>query len=102
MKVVLFKDTIKADRYLQQFWLDTVVPVTAILESTEAGELMSEKAVVAAQVALCLMGSAHHQMSQERRKKVILKLNPSLKLMADDHNNFTNAALMLFVENFMK
>jgi len=33
----------------------------------EEGELMSEKAVAAAQAALCLMGNAYHQMSQESK-----------------------------------
>ena len=40
--MVLHKDTIKADGYLsrlQHFWLDTVAPLAAILESAEAGEL---------------------------------------------------------------
>ena len=105
MKVVLPKDAIKADGYLshlQQFWLDAVAPLTAILESAEAGELTSEKLVAAVQATLYLMGNAHHQMSQARRKKLILKLNPSLRFMADNHKNFTNAPLMLFGESFTK
>jgi len=75
-----------------------VAPLTAVLESAEVGDLTSEKAVVAAQAALCLMGNVHHQISQERQKKLILKLNLSLRFMADDHKNFTNAAPMLFGE----
>ena len=102
---VLPKDVIKADGYLsrlQQFWLDAVAPLTAVLESAEAGDLTPEKAVSATQTALYLMGNAHHQMSQERRKKLILKLNPSLRFMADDCKNFSNAAPMLFGESFAK
>ena len=41
-------------------------------------------------------------MSQERRKKLILKPNPPLRFMADDHKNFTNTSLMLFGECFIK
>ena len=63
---------------------------------------MPKKAVSATQTALFLMGNAHQQMAQERRKKVILKLNPSLKFMADDTKNFTSAAPMLFGEEFAK
>ena len=40
LKAVLPKDAIKADGYLsrlQQFWLDAVAPLAAILESAEAG-----------------------------------------------------------------
>ena len=60
---------------LQQFWLDAVAPLAALLESAEAGDLMPEKAVSATQTALYIMGNAHQQMAQERRKKLILKLN---------------------------
>ena len=105
MKAVLPTDAIKADSYLsrlQQFWLDAVAPLAAILESAEAGELTPEKAVASAQAALYLMGNAHQQMAQERRKKLLLKLNPSLKFMAEDKKNFESAAPMLFGEEFAK
>ena len=101
LKAVLPKDAIKADGYLsrlQQFWPDAVAPLAAILESAEEGDLTPEKAVAAAQTALYLMGNAHQQMAQERRKKVILKLNPSLKFMAEEQSNFNTAAPMLFGE----
>ena len=41
-------------------------------------------------------------MVQERRKKLLLKLNPSLKFMAEDKKNFESAAPMLFGEEFAK
>ena len=71
LKAVLPKDAIKADEYLsrlQQFWLDAVAPLAALLESAEAGELTPEKVVSAAQMALYMMGNAHKQTAQERRK----------------------------------
>ena len=77
-------------------------PLTAALESAEEGDLTPEKAVGAAQTALYLMGNAHQQMAQERRKKMILKLNPSLKFMAEEQKNFNTAAPMLFEEEFTK
>jgi len=61
-------DAIKADGYLsrlQQFWLDAISPLVAILECAEAGDLTPEKAVSSVQVALCLMGNAHQHMAQE-------------------------------------
>ena len=97
LKAVLPKDAIKADGYLsrlQQFWLDAVAPLAALLESAEAGDLTPEKAVSATQTALYLMGNAHQQMAQERRKKLILKLNPSLKFMAEDNKSFVSSAPM--------
>ena len=105
LKAVLPRDAIKADGYLsrlQQFWLDAVAPLAALLESAEAGELTPEKAVSAAQTALYLMGNVHQQTAQERRKKLILKLNPSLKFMAEDAKSFSSAAPMLFGEEFAK
>ena len=105
LKAVLPRDAIKADGYLprlQQFWLDAVVPFAAILESEEAGDLTPEKAVTATQTALYLMGNAHQHTSQERRQKLVLKLNPSLRFMAEDNKNFTAAAPMLFGEEFAK
>ena len=105
LKAVLPKDAIKADGYLsrlQQFWLDAVAPLAVLLESAEAGDLTPEKAVSATQTALYLMGNAHQQMAQERRKKLILKLNPSLKFMAEDNKSFASSAPMLFGEEFAK
>ena len=61
LATVLPKDTIKADGYLsrlQQFWLDAVAPLTAILEGLNAGELTPEQVYAAAQSALCLLGNA--------------------------------------------
>ena len=68
LKATLPTDAIKVDSYLsqlQQFWLDAVSPLAAILESAEAGELSPEKAVSSVQVALCLMGNVHQHMTQE-------------------------------------
>ena len=70
LKAVLPRDAIKADGYLsrlQQFWLDTVAPLAAILESAEAGDLTPEKAVTATQTALYLMGNAHQHTSDRAR-----------------------------------
>ena len=61
LATVLPKDAIKADSYLshlQQFWLDAVAPLTAILEGSDAGELTPEQVHAAAQSALCLLGNA--------------------------------------------
>jgi len=79
-----------------------VAPLAAILESAEAGELTPQKAMSATQTALVLMGNAQQQMAQERRKKLILKLNPSIKFMAEDTKSFSSAVPMLFGEEFSK
>ena len=101
LKAVLTKEDGYLSR-LHQLWLDAVAPLTAALESAEEGDLTPEKAVRAAQTALYLMGNAHQQKAQERCKKMILKLNPSLKFMAEEQKNFNTAAPMLFEEEFTK
>ena len=102
---VLPKDAIMADGYLsrlQQFWLDAVVPLTAILEGSDAGELTPEQAYAAAQSALCLLGNANNHMAQERHKRVLMNVNPALKSMAEEENAFQQAAPMLFGKEFAK
>ena len=105
LKAVLPKDAIKADGtchvYNSSGW--TLWPtLAALLESTEAGDLMPQKAVSATQTALHLMGNAHQQMAQEWRKKLILKLNPSLRFMTEDNKSFVFSAPMLLGQEFAK
>ena len=76
--------------------------LAALLDSAEAGELMPEKEVSATQTILYLMGNAHQQMLQERWKKLILKLNLSLKFMVEGNKSFVSLAQMLFGEEFAK
>ena len=105
LTTILPKDAIKADGYLsrlQQFWLDAVAPLAAILEGAEAGELTPEHAYSATQAALVLMGSANNHMAQERRKRILMNVNPALKYMAHEENAFQQAAPMLFGKEFAK
>ena len=105
LKTTLPKDAIKADSYLsrlQQFWLDAVAPLTTVLENAEAGILTTESATAAVQSALVLMGNANQHMAQERRKRVLMNVNPALKTMAEEEKGFQNAAPMLFGEAFAK
>jgi len=97
-------DTIKADGYLShlhQFWLDTVTSLIALIKSVEGGELKTEGAVMAAQSALYFLGNVHQHMLQERHKKMLMNLNPALKLMANDEKVFKSAASMLFGDEFV-
>ena len=105
LATALLKDAIKADGYLsrlEQFWLDAVAPFTAILEGSEAGELMAEKAYAAAQSALCLLGNPNNHMAQERRKRILMNVNPALKSMVEEKNAFQEEAPILFGEEFAK
>ena len=91
LATVLPKDAIKADGYLsrlQQFWLDAVAPLTAILEGSETGDLTAKQAYAAALSALSLLGNANNHMAQERRKRILMNVNPALKSMAEEENVF--------------
>ena len=103
MQSIIPNDATKADGYLsrlQQFWLDVVTPFTALLETVEDGELKSEDTVAAVRSALYFLGNAHQHMNLERRKKVLMNLNPALKSMANDEKTFKAAAPMLFGNEF--
>ena len=105
IQAIVPNEATKADSYLsrlQQFWLDATAPLTAIIETAEEGKLTPELAVSAAQTALVLMGNAHQHMAQERRKRLLMNLNPALKSMANDEKSFKNAAPMLFGDEFAK
>ena len=105
LATVLLKDAMKTDSYLsrlQRFWLDAVAPLAAILEGSDAGGLTPEQAYAAAQSALCLLGNANNYMAQERRKRVLMNVNPALKSMAEEENTFQQAGPMLFGEEFAK
>ena len=105
IQTIVPSDATKADSYLsrlQQFWLDMTAPLTAIIETAEEGKLTPELAVSAAQTALVLMGNAHQHMAQERRKRLLMNLNLSLKSMTNDEKSFKKAAPMLFGDEFVK
>lgn len=102
LKTTLPKEAIKANSYLsrlQQFWLDAVAPIAAVMENAEMGELTLKGMVSVVQSVLVLMGNAHQNMAQERRKKILLQLNPA---MAKEEKGFKNAAPMLFGDQFAK
>ena len=103
MQSIILNDAIKADSYLshlQQFWLDAVTSLTALLETAEGGELKTEDTVAPVQSALYFLGNAHQHMKQERCKKVLINLNPALKSMANYEKIFKAAAPMLFGDEF--
>ena len=103
IQAIVPSDATKVDGYLlclQQLWLDTTAPRTAIIETAEEGKLTPELAVSAVQTALVLMGNAHQHIAQERRKRLLMNLNLALKSMANDKKSFKNAAPMLFGDEF--
>ena len=56
----------KADGHmscLQQFWLDVIALLIAIIETVKEDKLTTEMAVSAAQTALFLIGKSHQHMA---------------------------------------
>ena len=105
IQAIVPNEATKVDGYLsrlQQFWLDATAPLTAIIETAEEGKLTPDMAVSATQMALFLMGTAHQHMAQERRKRILMNLNPAIKSMASDEKVFRKAAPMLFGDKFAK
>ena len=83
LTTIFLKDAIKADGYLsclQQFWLDAIAPLAAIIEGTKAGELTPEHAYSVAQTALVLIGNANNHIAHERCKRILMNVNPTLNL----------------------
>ena len=83
---------------LQQFWLDTVIPLVLMLEKAEELESPAE-AIAAIQISLQLMGNANHHTSISRRNALLMQLNPRLKPLFTDAD-FKEAPPLLFGESF--
>ena len=101
----LHQETAKLDQVLariQALTLDAVGPLTTIIDQAEAGALTMEGVVAAARMAIKFIGNASVQISQERRKKAIMDMNPKLVDMAESDTIFEDAAPNLFGNKFAK
>ena len=85
---------------LQTLVLDSVGPLTTILEEAAKGTLSSKVAADAATAALKLLGNASANISQERRHRVTADLNRDLKDLIEETEHFKNAAPLLFGRSF--
>ena len=73
--------------------------MTTIVEEAEANALTMEGALAAARMAIKFIGNASVQISQERRKKAFMDMNPKL---AESDTIFEDAAPNLFGDKFAK
>ncbi len=85
---------------LQTLVLDAVGPLAAILEEAAKGNLSPRVAVEAATTSLRLLGNASANLSQERRRRIVVDLNKDLKDLIEDPDHFKEAAPMLFGKAF--
>ena len=82
LKTTLPKEAIKADGYfsqLHQFYLDAVVPLTAMIESADTGDLTVADAVTTVQSALILMGNMHQKWRKNDEIRCCCKIESRIE-----------------------
>ena len=92
-----------ADRELtriQTFVLDSLAPVTAILEN--AGKMTTREITEASSSAAALIGNANARISRLRREKYVTAINKNLTPLVADDGDFIEAAPNLFGADFSK
>jgi hypothetical protein len=94
------KDVDTAASKVQALVLDSVAPLTSILEDAQNGSLTVQKTTEAAKAALTLLGNASAAISKERRKKIAKELNKDIVPLIEVEDIFEGAAPMLFGDGF--
>lgn len=92
-----------ADRELariQSFVLDSLAPVSAMLENSE--RMTVEDVREASSAAAELIGNANAQLSRLRREKLVSAINKNLTPLVKEDADFTEAAPNLFGPDFSK
>ena len=105
LRAQVLKDCKDADRTLsrlQALVLDAVGPLTSLLERKQAGQLTTEAAANAAQLALRFLENAHANIATERRRRVMSHLNTDLRPLVEEADRFRTAAPYLFGKDFEK
>ena len=87
---------------VQSFVLDTLAPLSALVETTKKEEVTIEEVTDAATCAIQLLGNANAQISRLRREKITSSLNKTLVPLSQDDSNFVGAAPSLFGAEFAK
>ena len=94
---------VKLDRSLarlQALCVDATRPLASLVEQGNHGELTTGMAVAMAKTAILFLGNASLQFSRERRKRAIAEMNGKLVELADKHEIYADASLMLFGDRF--
>jgi len=82
---------------IQSHVLDTLAPLSAILETKED---VPEKTVKAATDAIKLLGNANARISHLRHTKVIMQVNKTLLPLVEEDSNFGEVSPSLFGPKF--
>ena len=89
---------------VQTLYLDTMVPLTSVVEAHTTGDMQEalQELRQAIKVTLQLLGNANAHMSHLRRERVIGDMNKSLLSIVGDDSTFKEAAPLLFGMEFAK
>ena len=97
------KATDKQLSKVQTLLLDSLAPLTSLLENHHRGETLDHKRVIqAVRTAIELIANANANMSHLRRERVVSDLNKALLPIVRDDSNFKEAAPLLFGTEFAK
>ena len=97
------KSTDKQLAKAQTLLLDSLAPLTSLLEAHFKGEEVEQQQMAqAAKTAVELIGNANASISHLRREKVIGELNKALLPVIGDDDNFKEANPLLFGTEFAK
>ena len=95
------KATDKEPGVIQTAILDSMAPLTAIVEADTKGDNVTHKqAVNAAKAAIQLVDNANAKFNHLRRTKIISQMNKALLPLIENDENFTDAAPSLFGREF--
>ena len=85
---------------IQSFMLDSLAPISAMLEN--AGKMTVEDVREASSAAAELVGNVNAQISRLRREKLVSAINKNLTPLVKEDAEFTEAAPNLFGPGFSK
>ena len=95
------KATDKELGVIQTAILDSMAPLTAIVEAdAKCDNVTHKQAVNAAKAAIQLVGNANAKFNHLRRTKIISQMNKALLPLTEDDENFIGAAPFLFGREF--
>ena len=96
------KDVVRADNTshkIQGLWLEAVIPLAAIVDKADVGEIGEADIIQGIRNAVLLLGNASQQHSLQRQKTVLHHFNPQFKSSVQDAD-FTDAPPYLFSANY--
>ena len=97
------KATDKQLAKVQTLLLDSLAPLTSVLETQHKGETLDLKEVIqAVRSGITLIGNANAHLLHLRRERIVSEMNKALLPIVGDDDNFKEAAPLLFGTEFAK